>query len=96
MNKFYFNTGVRSENVINFPYDYHYKKGNVINGTLCIPFECDAPSNAKPILCCDNPNLPESSVNSFNNYKGENRKVIVCEMFNTNMVSKYAYLSVEV
>lgn len=44
---YYFNTGVRPETIQNFPYEYHRKKGNVIRGTLQIPFECeDVPDKA--------------------------------------------------
>jgi len=86
MNKFYFNTGVNAFRTINFPFEYHKKVGNVIqnNGTLVCPFECDAPENATLMFCCDNPNLDESKASN----------VIVREMFNTSMVSKYAYLKV--
>jgi hypothetical protein len=85
MNKFYFNTGVRPETVSNFPYDYHKEKGNVIRGTLLIPFECDAPEDAKLMFLCGNPNLDEA----------KSKNVIVREVFNTNMASKYAYLKIK-
>jgi hypothetical protein len=85
MNKFYFNTGVNPSNVINFPYDYHKEKGDVIRGTLLIPFECDAPADATFMFACDNPNLPEA----------QNNNIIVREMFNTNMQSKYAYFELK-
>jgi hypothetical protein len=84
MNKFYFNTGVKPENVIKFPYEYHKEKGHVIRGTLLIPFECDAPEKAVFMYACDNPNL--DSAKSTN--------VIVREMHNTTMVSKYAYFMI--
>ena len=93
MNTFYLNTGVKPENVMNFPYDYHRKVGNVIHGTLCIPFECDAPKFSKPIIACDNPNLPESYVRSCMSVK--DGKYVVCEIFNSNMISKFAYLEIK-
>ncbi len=82
MNTFYFNTGVKPSNVLNFPYDYHRKVGNVIRGTLLIPFDCDVPDTATFLFACNTPDLPES----------KNNNVQVAEMFNTNMCSKFAYL----
>jgi hypothetical protein len=87
MNTFYFNTGVRPETVHNpeFPYEYHRKKGHVIRGTLLIPFDCDAPADSTLIYMCDNPDLPES----------KNPNVKVCEVFNSTMCSKYAYMRIK-
>jgi hypothetical protein len=85
MKTFYFNTGVRPEKVNNppFAYDYHKNKGHVIKGrTLHIPFDCDAPDNATVWFLCDKPDLPESKL----------PYVIVREVFNTTMMSKYVYL----
>ena len=84
MNTFYFNTGVQTLNISNFPYEYHKEVGNVIssNGVLQCPFDCDAPKDAALMFLCDNPDLPES--------KAEN--IIVREVFNSSMASKYAYL----
>ena len=84
MKTFYFNTGVRPENVPNFPYNYHKEKGHKIMGTLCIPFDCEAPDNAALMFLCDNPELPESK---FDN-------VSVYPVFNTSMVSKYVYFRI--
>ena len=87
MNKFYFNTGVRPHTISNpsFPYEYHKKKGNeIINGILMIPMYCDAPENATFMFACDNPNLNESTAEN----------VIVCEIHNSDMQSKYAYFRV--
>ena len=84
MKRFTFNTGVRPENVINFPYEYHRSVGNIISRTLLIPFDADAPENASLMFLCDNPNLPESKADT----------VIVREVFNTSLVSKYAYFRV--
>ena len=85
MNTFYFNTGVRPETIFNppFAYEYHKNVGNVIRGgTLQCPFDCDAPKDALLLFLCDQKDLPES----------KSEKVIVREVFNTSMVSKYAYL----
>ncbi|HLO91600.1 MAG TPA: hypothetical protein VK172_10595 [Lentimicrobium sp.] len=85
--RFYFNTGVRPETVFNppFPYEYHRNKGNVIRGTLLIPFDCDnVPDNASFYMACDNPELPEA----------KNPNIIVREIVGGNMVSKYAYFRV--
>lgn len=84
MNTFYFNTGVRPENVINFPYEYHRKNGNVIRGTLLNPFDCEAPENATLMFLCSNPDLTEA--------KADN--VQVFEIFNTKLASKYAYFRI--
>jgi len=86
MKTFYFNTGVQTNTISNFPYEYHKKVGDVIsdNGVLHCPFDCDAPENASLMFLCDNPDLDESKANN----------VIVCEVFNTSMVSKYAYLRI--
>lgn len=67
-----------------FDYDYHKKYGHVIkNGTLQIPFDCNAPKNATLMFMCSNPNLPQAQIPG----------VIVCDVFNTTMSSKYAYFS---
>jgi len=86
MNTFYFNTGVNPNNVINFPYEYHKKVGNVIRGgVLQCPFDCDAPEDASLMFLCDNPNLDESKASN----------VIVVPVSNTSMVSKYAYFRIK-
>jgi hypothetical protein len=85
MRTFYFNTGVKPQNISNFPYEYHKKVGNVIrDGVLQCPYDCDAPENATPMFLCSNPNLDESKYPD----------VIVREVFNTSMHSKYVYLNV--
>ena len=82
MNTFYFNTGVNPKNVTNFPYEYHKNNGHLIkNGTLQIPFDCKAPKTAQLMWLCDNPNLDES----------KSKNVKVYPVFNTTMLSKYAY-----
>jgi hypothetical protein len=86
MNTFYFNTGVQTLNINNFPYEYHRKVGNVIssNGVLQCPFDCDAPKDAELMFLYDKPDLPESKVEN----------VIVRKVFNTSMASKYVYLRI--
>ena len=87
MNTFYFNTGVRPHTISNpsFPYEYHKKQGHKIDrGTLEIPFDCDAPENASVLFLCSDPELPDSKA----------RNIIVREVFNTTMCSKYAYLRI--
>lgn len=87
MNRFYFNTGVRPETISNpsFPYEYYLEKGNVIRGTLLIPYDCDAPLDAEPLFLCDNPNLDEAKLSN----------VKVFEIKGGNMLSKYAYFRVK-
>lgn len=83
MKIFYFNTGVRTYNFPDFPYDYHKAVGNVISpaGILQIPFECeDVPEGATFEFACDNPDL------HHNHY-------LVREIISGNMLSKYAYFS---
>lgn len=79
LNKFYFNTGCKPHNCPVTTPGHEWR-----NGTMQIPFECDAPKDSHLMFCCDNPNLPESKAET----------VIVREMFNTVMVSKYAYFRV--
>lgn len=86
--RFYFNTGVRPENCFNppFPYEYHKKIGNVIRGTLLIPFDCnDVPENATFKFAASNPNIDDAE---------NNPKVIVREIVGGNLLSKYAYFIV--
>lgn len=82
MKTFYFNTGVRPETVNNpsFPYEYHEKIGNVIRGTLLIPFKCNkVPKGATFAFACDNPDLNPG-------------QYIVREIIDSpGMASKYAY-----
>lgn len=79
MNKFYFNTGVKFDHTRKLFADHVWR-----NGTMQIPFECEAPENAELLFCCGNPNLPESKLSH----------VVVCEIHNSSMVSKYAYFRV--
>lgn len=53
-------------------------------GTKQIPFEADAPPKARLMFLCDDPNLSESTLPN----------VIVKEVFNTSMTSKYAYFNI--
>ena len=81
MKKFYFNTGVRPENGIGLYADQEW-----INGVKQIPFYVkDIPDNAQFVFAADNPNLPEAKQDSF----------IVRKMYNTSMVSDYAYFKVK-
>lgn len=79
MKTFYFNTGVR-------PYIHNppvkIGKGQCVRGgTMQIPFDCEnVPDNAQFLFASDNPEPMEA--------KAEN--VIVREIFNSTLVSKYA------
>jgi len=76
MNTFYFNTGVTPQNNQNLWRDQVWK-----NGVKQIPFDADAPSDAELLFLCNNPHLPEA----------DTPNVLVREVFNTSMCSKYAY-----
>jgi hypothetical protein len=76
MKTFYFNTGVRPGA------SPLYGKQIWKDGTKQIPFDVeDVPENASLMFLCNNPELPESKISC----------VIVREVFNTDMCSKYAY-----
>lgn len=79
MKTFYFNTGVK---IWTNP---HIKGGiDSGNGTVVIPFDCDnVPDNAVFMFASDNPYLETG-----------NKSVIVREMHNTGLLSKYAYFSI--
>ena len=80
MNTFYFNTGVLPQNTNGLT------KGQVWrDGTKQIPFDCDAPENAELMYLCNNPKLDIIKCPN----------VIVREVFNTSMVSKYAYFKIK-
>jgi hypothetical protein len=84
MQTFYFNTGVRPENVQNppFPYEYHKSIGNVIRGSLCIPFQCEnVPKDSEFVCACDNDNLHPGSKTIFVRKIAEG----------SNLISKFAY-----
>jgi hypothetical protein len=84
MQTYYFNTGVEPHKVINFPYDYHKEKGNVIRGTLLIPFDCeDVPENARFLFATDVEDMNVLNLNPDITIKRE--------IHNSNMVSKYVY-----
>jgi len=80
MNTFYFNTGVK-------PYNCNgLTKGQVWrNGEKQIPFDCDAPEDAVLMYLCSNPELDAASYPN----------VIVREVFNTTMASKFAYFRIK-
>ena len=86
MRTIYFNTGVsQSARFGHSPHNSSLSKGQVWrNGVKQIPFDVDAPENAKVILLCNTPDLPES----------KSPNVIVREVFNTLILSKYVYLSI--
>jgi hypothetical protein len=84
LNRFYFNTGVRPYTITNFPFEYHKRVGNVIRKTLLIPFECNAPENTAFMFACNNPEMPEA----------KQPNVIVREIFNSNLCSRYAYFRI--
>lgn len=78
MRKFNFNTGVK------IWVNPHIKGGiDSGNGTVVIPFECDVPENATFLYACDNPNLHPQTPN-----------IIVAEIHNSELASKYAYFNV--
>lgn len=79
MNKFKFNTGV---NIKDYPNNI---KGGVVsgNGTIVIPFEADAPKEAKLAFLSDCPDLDK------------NNKLLKCEVKNTKMRSKFAYFHIK-
>ena len=78
MKTFYFNTGV----TIVAPYGKQVRRG----GTNQIPFDVsgDMPDNVSLMFLSDNPELPES----------KNANVIVTPVFNTDIISKYAYFKI--
>ena len=51
-----------------------------------IPFDVsnEIPNNASLMFLCDNPDLPES----------KNKNVIVTPVFNTDIISKFAYFKI--
>lgn len=84
MTTFYFNTGVRPETLTNPRFKGPVKGQVVKDGTLQIPFDCDAPADAALLFLCDTPDLLESKCPG----------VIVREVSNTTMCSKFAYMRV--
>lgn len=83
MKTFYFNTGVRP---YNFNPPVKITPGHVMHGdVMVIPFDCEnVPDNAVFMFTCDNPKLKEADYPN----------VIVREIFNSKLVSKYAYFQV--
>lgn len=77
MNTFYFNTGCHMGSKIHLFKDHVWR-----GGTEQIPFDADAPDGSELLFLCDDPALPE----------GEDSSIIVREIFNTSMLSKYAYM----
>ncbi len=87
MKTYYFNTGVMYGTN---PYlDKHAHRSP--NNVMTIPFDCeDVPENAKPLYCCDNPDLNAKS-RQLKSFLKNNEEVIVREIFNTKLCSKYVY-----
>ena len=85
MKTFYFNTGVKIWNNPHIP-------GGIDsgNGTVVIPFDCaDVPEGAKQLYCCDSPNI------TLHSHIPADCDVIVREIHNSKMISKYAYFTVK-
>ena len=85
MKTFYFNTGVKIWNNPHIP-------GGIDsgNGTVVIPFDCaDVPEGAKQLYCCDSPNI------TLHPHIPADCDVIVREIHNSKMISKYAYFTVK-
>ena len=80
MKTFYFNTGVRPESGAKL------QDGQVwLNGTKQIPFDCkDVPEDSTFLCACDKENL----------YTQEN--VIMREIYNSTIISKFAYFRLRV
>lgn len=80
MKTFYFNTGVKFATL-------YGKQIISSNGVILIPFKVNenVPDNAELMFICDNPELPESKC----------KNVIVEPIFNTDIVSKYAYFKIK-
>jgi hypothetical protein len=79
MTTFYFDTGVTPHNNPHLWADQVWRKG-----TKHIPFTADAPEDATLLFLSNNPDLPEKD------YPG----IIVREVSNTSIGSKYAYFRV--
>ena len=77
MNKFRFNTGVKI-------WDNPHILGGIDsgNGTVVIPFEADAPKDAKLAFLSDSPDLDKGN------------KLLKCEVKNSKLISKFAYFNV--
>jgi hypothetical protein len=84
MKTFYFNTGVRmSTNSFKNPTDLWAEIKGGGDLVRVIPFDCqDVPEKAELMYLADTPNLSHTP------------KVIVREVFNTTLLSKYAYFKV--
>lgn len=78
LQEFLFNTGVKFG--VNPYMDKNYRMQS--NGTMVIPFYCEnVPEGAVFLFACDNPKLKEYS------------KLLVREIKNSLLVSKYAYFT---
>ena len=83
MTTFYFNTGVKPQNVTNWPGLF---KGQILrDGTIQIPFDCDVPDNAVFQFACNSGDLPEGKYNGW----------LVTDIKQpSGMMSKYAYFTI--
>ena len=77
---FFFDTGVRPSSGSTDLYKDQVWR----NGTKQIPFDADAPKGSLVMFLCNDPNL----------ISGKAPNVIVCEVSNTSLSSKYAYMMV--
>lgn len=82
MNTFYFNTGVK-QSYNNLTNGQVWK-----NGVKQIPFDADAPKNASLLFLCDSPDSIDLS-------ESTSEGIIVREVLNTVLLSKYAYFRVK-
>jgi len=90
MKTFYFNTGVR-RSTTSYAAIGDLWKDCESDYVRLIPFDCDnVPDNAEIIFLCDDPNLLEWE------YDIVSLNVIVREIHNTTLLSKYAYFRVPV
>lgn len=76
MNTFYFDTGCTLTTSPAIHADQVWK-----GGTKHIPFDADAPESARLLFLCNDPDQPASKIPG----------VIVREVHNTSILSKYAY-----
>ena len=84
MTTFWFSTGVRLSTTSFKEKNDRWVRSTDGDFVRLIPFDCDAPKNAIHLFSCDYPNLPESKLPD----------IIVRPVFNTTMLSKYAYFRI--
>ena len=78
MNEFWFNTGAKVN-------DNPHIEGGIDsgNGVVVIPFEANAPKNAKLAF-----------LSNYSNLDKDNNKLLKCEVKNSKLKSKFAYFKV--